>query len=137
MQLCVIYTGHVANANLSTLHLSSSVSLPFFFFQHLFSMTLCTCTLYQSKSASPAYYSTIELPLWICLHNMYKLLDISDAQTIFTACYYLLCLTFLTTFKNVLYYLLRSTTLTVFVFCHQSKIDDSIQPGRFQLSIGP
>ena len=38
------------------------------FFQHLFSKTLCTCTLSQSKSASPAYYSTIELPLWICLH---------------------------------------------------------------------
>ena len=96
------------------------------FFQHLFSKTLCTCTFYQSKSASPAYYSTIELPLWICLHNMYMYLDISDAQTILTACYYLLCLTFLTTFKNVLYHLLRSTTLTVFVFCHQSKIVASV-----------
>ena len=95
IQLCVIYTWHVANTKLSTLHhLASSVSLPCFF-QHLFSKTLCTCTLSQRKSASPAYHSTIELPLWICLHNMY--LDILEAQTILTACY-LLCLTFLTTF---------------------------------------
>ena len=77
------------------------------FFQHLFSKNVCTCTLSHSKSASPAYYNTNELPLWI--HNM--CLDISEAQTIRTACYYLLCLTFLTTYKNVLYYLLRSTTL--------------------------
>ena len=90
------------------------------FFQHLFSKTVCTCTLSPSKSASPAYYSTTELLLWICLYNMY--LDISEVQTILTACFYLLCLTFLTIYKNVLYYLLRSATLTVFVFCHLSKI---------------
>ena len=90
------------------------------FFQHLFSKTVCTYTLSPSKSASPAYYSTTELLLWICLYNMY--LDISEVQTILATCYYWLCLTFLTIYKNVLYYLLRSATLTVFVFCHQSKI---------------